>query len=329
MRIRRLWVAIVAAIATGPWFAAGWSGSTGASAQTTLVPRSLALTFDDLPYVYVGEPQLSKARRATGELLRVLASHRAPAVAFVNAVRVDAGGGSSAGIALLQQWVDGGIVLGNHTYSHADFNTTTVEEFEADIVKGEAITRRLMRSREPYPLFFRHPHTHTGNTREKKEAIERFLEARAYRVVPHTIDSSDFIFNVGFVRAMDGNDRAAADRLGAAYVAFVIGAVEFAERVTPQVFGRDIPQTVLLHANDINGHYLDGLLRLLERRGYRFVTLEEAMADPAYQTKDTFVTTFGPTWLWRWMKSRGMAVSFRADPEPPDWVLDLYNRGTR
>jgi peptidoglycan/xylan/chitin deacetylase (PgdA/CDA1 family) len=306
-----------------------WPGFNSASAQATLVPRSLALTFDDLPYVDVGVPQLSKARRATSELLRVLVSHKAPALAFVNEIKVNVGEESRSRIGLLQRWVDSGAVLGNHTYSHGDFNTQTVEEFEADITKGDVISRRLMRPRRPYPLFFRHPQTHTGDTKEKKEAIERFLQARGYRIAPHTIDSSDFIFNAGFVRAMDGHDRATAGRLGATYVDFVTSATEFAERISSQVFSRDIPQTILLHANDINADYLDILLTRLEQRRYRFITLETAMADPAYQTKDTLVTRFGPTWLWRWMKSRGMSVSFRGDPEPPDWVQDLYNLRAR
>jgi hypothetical protein len=48
------------------------------------------------------------------------------------------------------------------------------------------------------------------------------------------------------------------------------------------------------------------------------------MRDPAYQTRSTLVTKGRPTWLWRWMKSKGMSVSFAADPEPPDWVTALY-----
>ena len=61
-------------------------------------------------------------------------------------------------------------------------------------------------------------------------------------------------------------------------------------------------------------------------RGYTFVTLDKVMADPAYQTKDTVVSKFGPSWLWRWMKSKGMDVDFAGDPEPAKWVMDLYNQ---
>jgi peptidoglycan/xylan/chitin deacetylase (PgdA/CDA1 family) len=220
--------------------------------------------------------------------------------------------------------VDNGAILGNHTYSHADFNRLSTEEFQNEIVKGDIVSRRLMQRRQPYQLYFRHPQTHTGDTPEKKAAIEQFLAARNYKVAPHTIDSSDFIFNVGYVRSLQADDQATAARLRGSYVDFVMAATAFAEQIAPQIFGRAIPQTILLHANDITADALDQILQRLEARGYRFMTLDQAVRDPAYQTKDVLVTRSGPTWLWRWMKSKGQNVSFKADPEPPQWVMDLY-----
>ena len=293
-------------------------------------PRLMALTFDDLPYV--GPPAaetLQNAERTTAAILRALASHKAPAVAFVNESRLHVPGEVDARIALLQRWIDGGAILGNHTYSHPDFNALTIEQFEDEIIKGEVVCRRLMQPHEPYQKYFRHPQTHTGDTREKKEAIEGFLAARGYKVAPHTIDSSDYIFNVGYVEALAAKDADAASRVRDAYVAFVVSATEFAETISPQVFGREIAQTLLLHANDLNADSLYEFLGMLERRGYRFVPLDEAMADPAYATRDTYVTTFGPSWLSRWNKSQGMSISFRGDPEPPEWVTDLYARPSR
>jgi hypothetical protein len=101
-------------------------------------------------------------------------------------------------------------------------------------------------------------------------------------------------------------------------------AMEFAEQVSPKIFGREIPQILLIHSNDITADSLDEILTRLAARGYRFVTLDEAMSDPAYQTKVTYVTKHGPTWLFRWSQSKGLDVSFRGDPDPPKWVLDLY-----
>lgn len=289
--------------------------------------RKIAITFDDLPYVSAGRPAyLSGAQRATKAMLHALRTHGAPAVGFVNESKLQARGEERSRIALLRQWVDAGMILGNHTYTHSDFNTVTIEQFQEDIVKGDIITRRLMESNQPYQLYFRHPMTHTGDTQMKKEAIEYFLAARGYKVTPHTIENSDFIFNAGYVRARMNRNEATASKLRDSYLDFTIAATEFAERVSPQIFGREIPQTLLLHANDLNADCLNELLDRLERRGYIFVTLDEAMTDPAYQTKDSTVSRNGPTWLWRWMKSMGLNISFRDDPEPPQWVLDLFNQ---
>jgi peptidoglycan-N-acetylglucosamine deacetylase len=295
------------------------------AAQFARTPRHMALTFDDLPYAYMAPGEavdLAKAQRVTSALLRVLASHHAPVVAFVNEAKLGSDPGSAERTSLLQQWVGAGAILGNHTYSHADFNGLTIQQCEVEILEGEVVTRRLMRPRQPYQLYFRPPQTHTGDTQAKKEAIEAFLESRGYKVAPHTIDSSDYIFNRGYILTL-GRDQTTAARLREAYVDFVVRATGFAEGVSHQIFGRGIPQTMLLHANDINADSLDDLLKRLEARGYTFVSLDTAVADPAYRTRDTLVTTFGPTWLWRWTKSQGLSVSFKEDPEPPQWVIEL------
>jgi peptidoglycan/xylan/chitin deacetylase (PgdA/CDA1 family) len=285
--------------------------------------RHMALTFDDLPYVRIGDvAYMPAASRATSSLMKTLGAYAAPAIGFVNEAQLAPAGERDARISLLRQWIDHGMILGNHTYSHPDFNSVTIEQFQNEILKGEIETRRL--ARPGAPLFFRHPMTHTGNTKEKKEAIERFLAARGYLIAPHTIENSDFIFNAVYVRARTSKDVALAGRLRDAYLDYTIAATGFAETVSPKIFGREIAQTLLLHANDINADNLDALLKRLQTRGYRFITLEEAMADPAYRTKDTLVSDYGPTWLWRWTKSLGLNVSFAADPDVPSWVMELY-----
>jgi peptidoglycan/xylan/chitin deacetylase (PgdA/CDA1 family) len=287
--------------------------------------RAIALTFDDLPFVRLNLPYFPRAERVTASLLEVLAVHRAPAVGFVNEIQLDAPGERDRRVALLRQWVSHGHALGNHTYAHPDLNSQTIEQFQEQIVKGDAITRTLYPPAAGRRRFFRHPMTHTGNTRQKKAAIDEFLESQGYTIAPHTIENGDFIFNVPYARARESDPRLAA-RLRSAYLDFTMAATVFAESISPEIFGREVVQTLLLHANDLNADCLDELLTRYEARGYRFVALEQAMADPAYQTPDTLVTESGPSWLWRWMKSLGMNVSFRDDPDVPDWVMALYKQ---
>lgn len=301
--------------------------AVSAQAQTPqTTSRTMAVTLDDLPYVRMSDgAYLPSARTATAKILSTLKKHKVPAIGFVNEAQLDYGNDREARIGLLRDWVTSGMMLGNHTYSHPDFNQLTVAQFKEQIEKGDIVTRQLMQSRRPYQLYFRHPMTHTGDTVEKKEAIEKFLAARGYKVTPHTIENSDYIFNVGYAQALQKGDTALAKRLRDAYLELTIVATEFAEKISPQLFGREIPQILLIHSNDINADCLDEMLQRFEERGYKFVTLDKVMSDPAYETKDTYVNKYGPTWFFRWSKSKGLNLDFSGDADPPKWVMDLYN----
>jgi peptidoglycan/xylan/chitin deacetylase (PgdA/CDA1 family) len=299
----------------------------GARSQEPARSRTMALTFDDLPFVAAGQAYFPAATRTTSELLKVLRQHRAPAIGFVNEGQLNSGAERlKAREALLQQWMAAGMTLGNHTYSHRDFNTQTVDAFRDDIIKGEPTVKRLMAARGSKGLFFRHPMTHTGDTKEKKDALDAFLWSRGYRIAPHTIENSDFIFNVVYVRAQAAGDRTLAGRVRDAYIDMTMDATAFAEKTSEALFKRDIPQVLLLHSNVLTSESLETLLLRFEARGYRFIALEEAMADPAYATPDTMVSSFGPTWFWRWARTLGVRLNPEGDPEVPAWVLDAYRR---
>lgn len=285
----------------------------------------MVVTFDDLPFVWAadGEP-LPTAQRATRDLLRALNTHGVPAIGFVNEARLQVLEQMDARTALLTRWVDAGMLLGNHTFSHQNLTDASIEAFKEEIIRGDIVSRRLMRSREPYQLYFRHPMTRTGDTAEKKQAIESFLADRGYKVAPHTIENMDFVFNAVYVRARAGGDAALVERVQEEYLSYTAAVTSFAEKITPQVFGRDVPQTLLLHANELNADMLDQILENYTALGYRFISLDEAMADSAYRTPVTVVSRHGPTWLWRWSRSMGQNVSFRGEPDPPQWIMDAY-----
>jgi peptidoglycan/xylan/chitin deacetylase (PgdA/CDA1 family) len=286
--------------------------------------RTMAVTIDDLPWNHQGEGAgfLDAARRGTDAMLAALRAHQAPSVSVVNEGKLEAPTPDehAARVALLKQWVDAGHVLGNHGYSHRDANALTADAYLADVARGDAITRELMRQRPAYTLYFRHPYTHTGDTLEKRDAITRGLTARGYTVMPHTIENSDWLFNLAYVRA----DAAGRARLREAYLAHTAAVTGFAEAKALELFGRAVPQTLLIHTLAINADTLEALLTLFEGRGYRFITLDEAMRDKAYATPDVFVGKTGPSWLFRWSRTIAPASSFRDDPEVPAWVLALY-----
>jgi len=227
---------------------------------------------------------------------------------------------------LLERWANSGAILGNHTDSHADLNKLTVDEYKKEIIAGEQITLEVMSSHPEYQRYFRHPYTHTGDTETKKERVTDFLEEHGYHIAPYTIDSQDSIFNRIYLDAKMSEDYELKSRIQASYIEFVLATTAFAEQISVKLFGDEIPQTMIFHANSINADTLDEVLERLAQRGYKFIGLENAMEHSAYKIDDTLVTSYGPSWLWRWNKSLDLGISFQGDPEPPDWVLDLYQQ---
>lgn len=207
---------------------------------------------------------------------------------FVNERRL-----GKEGRAILREWRRRGHELGNHLYSHSDLNEITVEQFRQEVIAGEASIGKAR--------FLRFPFNHTGDTREKRDAVAAFLAERGYRVAPCTIDNSDYV-------ATWERD---------AYLAYTAAEIDYYTQLHVQVLGREIPHVMLLHANQLNAGALDGVLKLFEDRGYRFVTLAEALADPAYAVPDTYVTKYGPMWGYRWAQQLGVKVDGRLEPQPP------------
>ena len=62
----------------------------------------------------------------------------------------------------------------------------------------------------------------------------------------------------------------------------------------------------------------------LTARGYRFVSLQHALQDPAYTRRDEYVGPAGITWLHRWALTEGKKGAFFAgEPVVPEWVLGI------
>jgi peptidoglycan/xylan/chitin deacetylase (PgdA/CDA1 family) len=285
------------------------------------VVRQVAVTFDDLPVVSMTRQDLQSWRDITARLLAAIKAHHVPAIGFVNETKLG-DPPDPARVALLEQWLDAGLELGNHSFSHRDLNQTPLAAFEDDVIRGERTTGELLKRRGRRLRFFRHPFLHTGETLEKKRAFETFLADRGYRVAPVTIDNDDYIFTNAYDLTQSRHDRALADRIAEAFVPYMEAKFAYFEQQSTALFGREIPQILLLHANTMNALRFDALAAMIERRGYQFVPIDTALTDPAYGSPDTYVESGGITWLHRWAMTRGVDrhTFFRGEPDVPGFV---------
>ncbi len=287
--------------------------------------RQVAVTVDDLPAIAQGDRSVATYERITDRLLRQIAEHRVPAIGFVNEEKLlTAGEVDPWRVATLRRWVDAGLELGNHAYSHPDFHTTPVEAYIADVARGDSVTRLVMQAAGRRPRFFRHPFLHSGRTLEDRRRFESFLAERGYRVAPVTIDNGDWLFAAAYDLAPDDETRR---RIADEYIRYMEEVTAYYEQQSTALFGREIPQVLLLHANNINAEHFGRLAEMFRRRGYTFVPLEQALEDPAYASPDTYTGPAGITWIHRWALTQGKRGAFFAgEPEVPDWVQTLTRR---
>ena len=284
--------------------------------------REIAVTFDDLPIAGVLSHDVASSRAITAKLLTAIAAHRIPAVGFVNEGKLrDDGGVNAKRVDLLRMWLDAGLELGNHTYSHLDLNRTPLPAFEEDVLRGEAVTRPLLRARGMTLRLFRHPFLHTGRDLDTKRQFESFLATHGYRIAPVTIDNDEYIFAAAYDRASARGDRDLMRRVAAAYVPYMEAKLAFFERNSRDLVGYEMRQILLVHANPMNAEHFGTLARMIERRGYRFITIDRALEDTAYDLPDTYAGTGGITWLHRWALTKGVGKDFFAgEPLVPAFV---------
>lgn len=255
-------------------------------------------------------------REVTSRLLAQLQRAGIPAVGFVNEIKLR--GGDSARVALLEQWLDAGIALGNHTFSHVKFWDTSLEAYQRDVLKGERLIRPMVANRGLRPRYFRHPYLNTGTTAQSKMAFERFLAQHGYAIAPVTIDNMDATYALAYDNAHQARDTALQQRIAAAYIDHMRENFEYFERLSSSLLGNEPTQVLLLHANALNADHLHELIALLQERGYAFIPLERALQDPAYQLPDNFIGQTGPSWLQRWAISRGSDPG--KEPRAPEWI---------
>jgi peptidoglycan/xylan/chitin deacetylase (PgdA/CDA1 family) len=286
--------------------------------------HEVAITFDDLPVISTLHDDKSWAE-ITDKLLVTFKQNKTPVVGFVNETKLYSNNQlDPARVALLKAWIDAGLELGNHSYSHHSLNSTPLADFESDVLRGETVTRRLVSQRQKQLRYFRHPFLHTGRSIETRDQFESFLHSHGYTVAPVTIDNSEWIFARAYDNARDTNDPAAMKKVSDAYVPYMEAKFAYYENQSLKLFGRDIKQILLVHANAINADHFKDIIAMLQKRGYRFITLQNALSDKAYASPDTFTGPGGISWLDRWALTRGVPKDFfQGEPRTPKFVLKL------
>ncbi len=284
----------------------------------------VALTFDDLPALslFADQPYVNYLNDM---LLRGLKRHHLPATGFVNESKLDAIDRTQQ-IANLQKWLDAGMNLGNHTFSHESPDQLGAKGYIADIARGEPVTRALLAARHRPLLWFRHPYLETGAPAEVKREIDDWLSAHGYRIAPVTIDADDWEFAEPYDDAIARKDETRRLRIRKQYLDYTERTIAWYQKASDVVFGRQIALVMLLHATRLNADCIDDLSGILKARKLQGVSLDEAMKDPAYLTRDPYVGHDGIDWMERWSQERRRDLPWNSWQDPPRQIVEEYDR---
>ena len=291
--------------------------------------RRIAITIDDLPWQRMDKTPAADLPLRHAQLMAQLKQAGVPVVGFVNEGKLEIDW-QPARVAMLRDWREAGYELGNHTRGHLDRHAVGLPAFQQDILDGERTLRPLLAERGQVPRWFRHPYLRAGRTPEERAALSAFLDQHGYRIAPVTVDNGEWVWAFAYANVLDGQpdtpERAATlERLRRGYVPYMLNKVDYYERQSQALLGYALPQVWLLHANELNAVAYADLVAGVQRRGYRVVTLDEAMRDPAYaRGEDGYNGRYGPSWLHRWAMAEKKSKDFYAgEPEVPGWVLQL------
>lgn len=283
--------------------------------------RQIAVTIDDLPVVSPRK-DIKIRQQITKNLLAKIKKANVPAIGFVNENKLYINEKrDEQQVELLRMWLNNGLELGNHTFSHMSLHDNPLDKYEADILKGEIITKELLEANGKKIRFFRHPYLWTGLSLEIKKELGNFLSEHNYTIAPVSIDNGDWIFALAYEKAFEKKDKKLMKQIGDAYIPYLDSKMDYWERQSVKLFNREINQILLLHANFINSEYFDDIAKMLKKRDYKFIKLEDTLKDEAYKLPDNFVKRNGISWLHRWALDKGREFVLPNEPSVPQFVL--------
>ena len=293
------------------------------NAQTKLnqnKDKKMAVGFVSIPPVDRMENPPKDADATVRLLIEKLKAHRVPAIGFVQGAMISDGEKMYPVRAeIVRTWRDAGFEIGIGGYKHIWFHNTPFEEYVANAEKNEIITKKILAEKNTPLRYFSYPFLNTGKTTDDKNRFENWLAARSLRSVKYTFDNSEWVYSFAYDMARKDNDINTMKEIRDEYLGYMMKMTDHYEAYSQEMFGRDIAQTLVLTPSRLITDTADEFFGMLKTRGYKFVPIDEAQADEAYQTKEALVESkSGISWFERWQMAQGKKL--RDEPKVSESV---------
>jgi peptidoglycan/xylan/chitin deacetylase (PgdA/CDA1 family) len=270
----------------------------------------VALTFDDLPAAGSLPPGENRTRVATSLATELTANHLQGTYGFVNASKLQNDPDAQQA---LHVWVDAGMNIGSHTWSHMSLTSNSAEAFEKDVAENEEALAAYAGERDWH--WFRYPFLWEGDTLDKRRAVRSYLREHGYRVAQVSLDFEDYAWNDAYARCSAKQDAAAIAWLKQSYLETATEYIRLGREEQQIALGHEILNVMLLHATAFTTLMLPELVNMLRTQGFEFASLPDVEKDPAYVLDPDAALKYGGTLPDQFMDSRHLPYpAFKAKP---------------
>lgn len=283
-----------AALLAGVLIMGVWPAHSQTSTAKSSDLQPLAITFDDLP-AHGKHPSSVSRLQIIQTFLATMRSEKLPPIyGFINGYRTE---DEPSTIDVLKAWRAAGQPLANHTWSHPDLDDTSSDQFIHNIQANQPLLRTFMPETTDDWHWFRYPYLNEGNTLDKHREVRTWLKENHYKVAEVTLDWDDWAWNEPYTRCSAKNDSAGVKALHDSYLSSADIAISHYRDSSQRVYNRQIPFILLLHVGAFDARMFPELVALFRERGFRFVTLPDASADPAYSEDSDMAYDHGDTFI--------------------------------
>lgn len=259
--------------------------------EKKVAKKYICITFDNLPaernYTQKERIEINKA------ILAALKKHKVPAAGFVIGDNIE------GDWKILVDWLEGKHTIGFMTSSGQDLSNVPTEMFLADITKGKEVMEDIVNAYKQKGRYFRFPFLQYGDKPETKHKIEKFLNDYQIGIAHASVITEDFVYNLSLEKIINSNDSLKLLNLRDEYIIHILERLGYYESLAIEILDRPIRHILQLRVNRLNAIFLDDLLSIIKDKGYKFVTLNYALKDKAYQRPDAYYGTKGVSFLER------------------------------
>ena len=245
-------------------------------------------------------------------ILDQLAERDLQAVLFVCGRNLD----NEDGRKVLESWDNAGHIIANHTYSHFNYNNPNndFEKYRDDILRCDS----LINGYKNFQKYFRAPMLKSGETKEKRDSLNSFLQRMDYKNGYVTIDNSDWFINSRMIKFMEENPGESIEKYKEYYIEHLIDRAKYYDDIAYKLLGRRVKHTMLLHHNLTSALFLNDLMEAFEKEGWELIDAEDAFTDPVFEMIPDIVPA-GESIIWGLARESGKfddVIRYPAEDSP-------------